>query len=363
MKIGILYPRISHYREEFFEALIGRHDVDIFLYESMEKSKKENFKNSYISANYLNTYEVFKKIRLVNIIPILKNNYDVIILIGEIRSISVWILLIFYKFTKTKTILWGHGISMHSYLKESKKLNLFRVIFHRLANHTWLYTKNELTFWVRYISPSRLTALNNTINIEEILLNKQTYDKNLLKKRYGIKTEINLIFSARFTNPFRRVDLLLDLIKNLNPSKYGFIIIGDGSLKPNFKEFNNVYDFGAVYDRGLKNELFNIADFYFQPAWLGLSVNEALAYGKMVLTFDRSKSIKQCVEFSYLNNKNSFIAKDFPELVYFIEHIDAEKIKEYSSSARDYASQNLRMSRMIGNALNSLNFLSTKEGE
>ena len=25
MKIGILYPRISHYREEFFEALIGRH--------------------------------------------------------------------------------------------------------------------------------------------------------------------------------------------------------------------------------------------------------------------------------------------------------------------------------------------------
>ena len=63
------------------------------------------------------------------------------------------------------------------------------------------------------------------------------------------------------------------------------------------------------------------------------------------------------------NNKNSFIAKDFPELVYFIEHIDAEKIKEYSSSARDYASQNLRMSRMIGNALNSLNFLSTKEGE
>jgi len=363
MRIGILYPRISHYREEFFESLMKNHDVSIFLYESAEKSKKENYKNSYISANYLNTYEVFKKIRLVNILPILKNNYDVVILIGEMRSISVWILLIFYRLTKTKSILWGHGISIHSYLKESKKLNLLRVVFHSLSNHTWLYTKNEMAIWVKYIKPKRLTVLNNTINIEEILMNKEVYDINLIKKKYGIKTEVNLIFSARFTNPCRRIDLLLDLVKSIDSSKYGFIIIGDGPLKPNFKEFNNVYDFGAVYDREVKNKLFNIADFYFQPAWLGLSVNEALAYGKMILTFERSKSIKQCVEFSYLNNKNSFVAKDLPELIYFIENIDTEKIKECSLSARDYATQNLQMSHMTENALNSLKFLSAKEGE
>lgn len=354
MKIGMLYPRISHYREEFFEEIMKNHNVDFFLYESNKESEKENFKSSYIKSNYLKTFSFLRKIRIINIFPILKNKYDVLILIGEMRSLSVWLLLFIYKFTNTKTILWGHGISIHTYLDEERKLHPLRVLFHKLADHNWLYTDNEVSIWKSYIDERKLTYLNNTINIEEILSSDKTFDKVLLKNKYKINTKINFIFAARFTNQYRRIDLMLELIRRVDKNKYGFIIIGDGSLKPDFSSFSNVYDFGAVYERNIKNELFEIADIYFQPAWMGLSTNEALAYGKMVLTFERSSEIRQCVEYSYLNKNNSYIVKDMQDLISFVLNIDSIDLDSYSKSAKEYAENNLTMKTMVYNALSSL---------
>jgi len=359
MKIAILYPRISHYREEFFQGLMKKHDLTFFLYESKEESLKKNFKNSQIDAHFLKTFTLLNKIRFVNILPFFKTKYDVLILIGEMRSISVWMLLILMKMSKTKTILWGHGISVHAYLKEEKKLNPLRVLFHKLADHTWLYTKKEVEIWKDYISQEKFTSLNNTIYIEEIL-NEPLFDKIELKNKYNITTEINLIFAARFSNPNRRADLLVEVIKKLDSTKYGLIIIGDGGLKPNFEHYKNVYDFGALYDRRLKTELFQIADIYFQPGWMGLSCTEALAYGKPVLTFERSKTLKQCVEFAYLNNENSFIAKDIDDLITFIHSLDKQSIKKYSSNAKMYAEKNLTMETMVNNALDSLTKITKK---
>lgn len=357
MKIGILYPRISHYREEFFQEIMKIHNLDFYLYESQENSKKENFKNSNIKSYYLKTFEIAKKIRLVNIIPLLKHKYEIVILIAEMRSISVWLLLFYYKMMGTKVILWGHGISIHTYEKESKKLNPIRVLFHKLANHNWLYTHKEVEIWEKYIPKDKFTPLNNTINIEEILDNGINYNKEHLKNKYNIHTEINFIFAARFSNPYRRTDLISKLLDKLDNKKYGFIIIGDGNLKPDFSEYKNIYDFGAVYERDIKDELFNIADLYFQPAWMGLSTNEALAYGKMVLTFERSEEFKQCVELAYLNKNNSYIANNFEEMISFINSLDEEKINYFSKNAKDYASEHLRMSTMVNNALRSLEYL------
>lgn len=360
MKIGVLYPRLSHYREEFFQAIIQKYETDFFIYESKEESNKKNYKNSQIFTYHLATYTLFNKVRIVNILPFFKKKYDVLILIGEMRSLSVWILLILTKMTNTKTILWGHGISIHSYLEEEKKLNPLRIIFHKLADHNWLYTEKEVEIWKKYISEKKLTALNNTINIEEIL-NEPLLDKMQLRKKNNIKTEVNFIFSARFSNPYRRTDLLLELIENLDNTKYGFIIIGDGELKPNFKPYKNVYDFGAVYDRKLKTELFQIADIYFQPGWIGLSCTEALAYGKMVLTFERSSEVKQCVEYAYLNHENSYIAKNTDDLISFIHSLDQQSIEQYSKNAREYAKNNLTMETMINNGLDSLSKIIDKD--
>ena len=359
-RIAFLYPRISHYREEFFEYFISNYNTDIYVYESIKKSKNNNFQVSSILTKKLNSISFFSKFTIFNFLPLLHPKYKIIILSAEMRLLPIWILLIFAKLTSKKTILWGHGISIYNYLEEEKKLNSFRVFFHRLADHIWLYTEKEKKIWENYLTKSKLTALNNTINIEDIMKNKKL-NKSLLKVKYNIATDINFIYSARFSMLERRTDLLVKIIESLNKKKYGFIIIGDGVYKPDFSMYDNVYDFGTVYDSKKKNELFQLADLYLQAGWIGLSCNEALAYGKPVLTFKRSSKVLQCVEYSYLNNKNSYIANNMQDMLLFINTLDDEKIKDYQINSRLYAKNHLQMGTMINNAKVSLDKLFMKD--
>ncbi|WP_340121877.1 hypothetical protein [Methylobacter svalbardensis] len=357
MKIAIVYPRISHYREDFFNALAKNFDIDIYVYENDVDNIKEHFDISSISVKKLKSIKIFSKIKLFNFFSVLRGNYDLVILSGEIRVITIPLLLILLRLFRVKTILWGHGISIHSYLQEEKNLHPFRIWFHKLANHIWLYTEAEKTIYKKYFPENKITALNNTINVADIL-NRPQSDKEYLLAKYGIKTPINFIFCARFTILERRADLLLELIKKLDPSKFGFIIIGEGQYRPDFTGMPNVLCLGKVYDTHIKNELFDLADLYLQPAWIGLSANEALAYGKAILTFKRSPEIKQCVEYAYLNEKNSYIAEDVNDMVEFINSLNKDKIKTYSENSLTYAKENLLMEKMVLNAVDSINSLS-----
>jgi len=353
-KIAFLYPRISHYREEFFEYFQKNYDCDIFVYENDEENQKNNFEIAKIPTKKLKSFLLFSKLRVFNFFPLLSRKYKVLILIGEMKVLPIWIILFLAKLMNKKVILWGHGISIHTYLQEEKKINPIRLFFNRLADYLWLYTENEKTIWKRYFPEDKITVLNNTINIEEIL-EQEDLDKKALQEKYNIHTKINFIYCARFSMQERRVDLLIEIIKRLDPEIYGFIIIGDGPLKPDFKPYKNVKDFGSVYDSNKKNELFQLADLYIQPGWIGLSCNEALAYGKPVLTFKRTPEIRQCVEYAYLNEKNSYIADSIDDMIDFISSLTPEKIKQYQENSKRFANDNLRMETMIRRAKQSLN--------
>jgi hypothetical protein len=351
--IAFLYPRVSHYREEFFEYFVKHYACDIYVYEDDEENKKNNFMISHVPTKLLRSILLFSKLRVFNFFPLLNPKYEVIILIGEMKVLPVWFLLLLSKLIRKKTILWGHGISIHAYLQEEKKIHPVRLFFNKLADNLWLYTDKEKEIWQEYMSVDKLTVLNNTINIEGILEQK-TLDRKLLEQQYNIHHKVNLIYCARFSMQERRTDLLIEIIKTLDPDKYGFLIIGDGPLKPDFKPYQNVFDFGSVYDSKRKNEIFQLADLYIQPGWIGLSCNEALAYAKPVLTFKRSEEIRQCVEYAYLNDKNSYIAENLDEMLSFIISLSSEKIKRYQENSRNYADKNLRMEVMIHKAQQSL---------
>jgi glycosyltransferase involved in cell wall biosynthesis len=151
------------------------------------------------------------------------------------------------------------------------------------------------------------------------------------------------------------VDLLEKLIRHLDNKKFGFVIIGDGPSKPDFSIYTNVYDFGAVYDRSLKNELFTVADLYFQPGWVGLSIVEAMAYGKPILTYSRSEEILQCVEYSYIKNgQNGLLFSSYENSVSVIQNLSPTETLKMGERARMFVRENLMMSMMISNAVNTL---------
>jgi glycosyltransferase involved in cell wall biosynthesis len=105
-----------------------------------------------------------------------------------------------------------------------------------------------------------------------------------------------------------------------------------------------------------KNDLFTIADLYIQPGWVGLSVVEAMAYGKPILTFVRSEETLQCVEYSYLLHKNnSLIFESLDDCCTKLEKITKEDINKMGDNARAFVKNNLTMKNMVNLASNSFN--------
>lgn len=201
-----------------------------------------------------------------------------------------------------------------------------------------------------------MVALNNTLTgVNEMCNYVPVLSKEELKKKYGITQEVVLIFCARFESNYRRTDLLVEAIKQLDKNRFGFVIIGKGKNKPDFSNFNNVYDFGAVYDSAIKRELFSLSDIYFQPGWVGLSIVEAMAYGKPIFTFVRSEETKQCVEYSYIQSGyNGMLFETVEECVGYISHIKKEKLANMGQNARHFVKNNLSVEQMANHAISIL---------
>lgn len=343
--IAILQSLVPHYREEFFRGINKNTKCDIFIY---DYGNDDEFSMSNIEV--LPIKRLYSKPFLIySLRPLLSKKYDTLILMWHFGHLSTWLLLLTKPIHRKKIILMGQGISVKRYLKEEQKPNILLKFMAKFADVLWVYMEKEREQWIKIFPHKNIVALKNTISgIDKILKQPNT------KKNTNFKEEIILIFCARFTTPFRRSDLLLKVIEQLDSTKFGFIIIGDGPYKPNFSGFDNVYDYGSVYNDDIKRELFDQADIYFQPGWLGLSVVEAMAYGKPIFTFKRQDDILQCVEYSYIkNNYNGIIFDDIESMKQKINVIQKDEIEELGRNARKYAKENLLITSMVERATNS----------
>jgi len=353
--IAILQPFIPHYREEFFELLNDKHKTDVFCYENIDYVKSKKFKKSKIRTLKIPNIS-FGPFLIYNPSLFFSKEYKTLVLMLHFGHITTWFLLLTKFIHNKEIILWGQGISVKRYIKEELKPSVLIRMMIFLSDGIWTYTKKEEQQWRNVFQGKKIISLDNTISdVSSVLSFKPQKNKEELKSEYNIKQKYCFIFCARF-NEYRRIDLFLKIIERVDSLKYGFLVIGEGNCKPDFKEYNNVYDYGAVYENKIKQDLFTIADFYFQPGWLGLSVVEAMAYGKPIITFKRSKEVLQCVEYYYLkDNINSKIVCNSEELIKWLEGLDDGIIQKMSHEAKDFVSKNLRMENMVNNALNMLN--------
>lgn len=351
-RIALLNPIVPHYREEFYRKLSERYPLDVFVYEP-DLGNRGGFSLSTFPITPLKSISFLKQRFIAyDIRPFLSSRYDTIVLMLHFGHLSTWLLLLLNVFFRKRIILWGQGISIKRYLKEIRKPSLPLRLMLGLSNGAWIYTEPEAALWGDRFPRKPIRAINNTISgVTDILNNEISASKETLKAHFGITEPLCFIFCARFNNPFRRVDLLLETIAKLDGNTYGFIIIGDGALKPDFSEFDNVYDFGAVYDEKTKSHLFHIADIYFQPGWIGLSVVEAMAYGKPVLTFRRSDQTLQCVEYHYIQDGvNGYIVDDMDGLLRRVRDTPEAAWAALGNTSRELVAKTLGMEQMVDRA-------------
>ena len=350
--ISILQPLIPHYRSEFFKKLGKSTQFKLFTYEDSATLDRQRLENSYIKSEHIWNIKLgpFLIYSPFGFLPSKQ-----LVLMLHIGHLTTWLLL-FTKFIhKKEIILWGHGISVKRYLVEEKKPSLLMKLMIKLSDKIWLYTEKEKKIWKDVFPDKLIVSLNNTIDgLGEIALNKNLI-KDEIKIKHKIRHDKCFIFCARFETPHRRVDLLIQLITKYQKN-YGFIIIGAGKFKPDFSSFDNVYDYGSLYDTAIKNDLFFIADIYIQPAWVGLSIVEAMAHSLPIFTFKRSADVLQCVEYEYLiDGYNSMIFDDLDSFYDRFSCLSDDEIVVMGEHARDYVQKNLTMQVMVENAQNSFN--------
>lgn len=352
--IAILQPEVPHYREEFFNKIRNKYPTDIYTYNSFKKAIKNGFNIQTENIRYIKNKQIHGFL-IYNPCTFLNKRYDTLVLMLHFAHITTWLLLLTKFIHRKQIILWGQGISVKRYLKEEIKPDWKLRLQIVLADGVWLYMEKEAKQWKQIFPQKKIVAINNTLTgVEEMVKYKPNLSTQELKSRYNIKEEIVFIFCARFESSYRRTDLLLDTIKQLNNKKYGFIIIGAGKNKPNFTPFTNVHDFGAIYDTNIKRELFSIADIYFQPGWVGLSIVEAMAYGKPIFTFVRSEETKQCVEYGYINpSYNGLIFQTIDDCINTINTLSIEDIKRMGVNAKKTA-ETLTPENMARNAISIL---------
>lgn len=357
IKLAILQPEVPHYRVSFFRELGKRvKNITVYVYNSLDNSKKQGFcveQEGYIK--YIANKQ-YKGVLFYNPKSLLQKDVDVLVLMWHFAHFTTWLLLLTKWIHRKKIIIWGQGISVKRYLEEEKRPNLLMKWMLALSDGAWIYMPKERDVWRNKFPKKKVVALSNTIgNVSEILNYKSPLSKELLKKKYGISQSIIYIYCARFNTELRRIDILEDVIKSLDSKKFGFIIIGEGTCKPEFNIYRNVYDFGSVYDDNLKRELFSIADAYFQPAWLGLSVVESMAYAKPVFTFVRSKGIKHGVESFYIINEcTGLIFNSMTECIERMNNISLAEIERLGKNAKKKIEKEATINNMVDNSVDLL---------
>ncbi len=352
--IAILQPFIPHYREQFFNQLRQQAPFDMYCYEA-DKLGAMNFKQGQTPVKPVRSLNIGPFI-LYNPFTFFKKDYKVLVLMLSFSHLSTWLILLMKPFLRRKVILWGHGISVKRYMEEEKKPSVLLRWMIGLADGVWFYTGREMEIWQRIMPSMKGFALNNTISGVEDILALPAGNRAAIKAKHGITQPQVLIFCARFNLEDRRIDLLEQLIARLDPARFGVIIIGDGKLKPDFSPYKHVYDFGGLYDRQVKDELFAAADIYYQPGWVGLSIVEAMAYGKPVFTFKRTEALRQCVEYSYLQHGyNGMVFDNMDSCLQEINTISYAAIEQMGANAKNFVQAQLTMTSMVTNAVRSIN--------
>ena len=351
MKIAIIQPVVPVYREDFYYELQKYTHIDVYVFKNPHIVKNEHTKISSFTVNHIPIIQ-FMGVQLYNPLPLLFGKYDALVLMMQFNHITTLILLLTKLLHHKKIILWGHGISVKRYLQEEVKPDWKLKWMIQHADGCWVYMDKEYQQWKCLFPTKPIIALNNTISGAEAITQIDVWaEKETLKKKYNISQKRIIIFCARFNTPYRRTDLLLKIIQQVNSRQIGFIIIGDGIYKPDFKSYAHVYDFGTVYDNDIKRELFTIADIYLQPGWVGLSIVEAMAYAKPVFTFRRTPQTLQCVEYSYISEgNNGMIFDEVNECVDVIQNTPDPIIIEMGKSARKLVETLLTPDKMSLNA-------------
>jgi len=303
-KIAIVYHYLAHYRLPVFRELMKVNNNEYHIISDKETTNGilgikpelstidvENgglrwtfVKNVWFKERFLWQKGLFKTIK--------KEDFDEIILLGNIYYISSWIAAIYFKLKKKKVSFWTHGVTSN---EKGLKWSI-RKLFYSLADNVYLYGENAKKIMIQNGFPKhKLKVIYNSLDYDKQIVLRKKLNDNLIKKTKKELFTSNLpllVFVGRLTKQ-KKLDLIIKAVNSLkeNGIRVNTLIIGKGPASDELKtlvnqlDLNNHFNFyGPCYDDEILSQLIGSADICISPGEIGLTAMTALGYGTPVIS-------------------------------------------------------------------------------
>jgi glycosyltransferase involved in cell wall biosynthesis len=227
--------------------------------------------------------------------PVLKHlkNADLIIVEQATKFFINYYLWILNLLGVYKLAFWGHGKNLNRENSFSVS-ELVKDIMTKRVSHFFAYNDFSKTIVEKIGLPaSKITAVNNTIDVESILDDVNKYDMNnlsVIKKDLGIESE-NICLYVGGIYKEKRIPFLLEAIKIVKKTirDFEFIFIGDGPEKHLVLQAVNENSWIHYYGVKKGNEkipYFLMSKFFLMPGLVGLALIDSFAFGLPLVTTD-----------------------------------------------------------------------------
>ncbi len=340
MKICLVDYGASHYREEIFKKMEDSFNIDFYFasvkssVKTMDVNKLRGFKG------WLPVKRFLGKIYFEGMQKLLRDDYDIYILDGDLRNIGNWCFLLKSRFTKKRVLLWTHGWYGH----ENTIRRFLKRFFYKMTDGLVLYGDYAKKLMVdkEGFKADSIFVVHNSLSYYEQLAIRQHITNSTVYHDHFNNNNPNLIFIGRLT-PIKKLDMILYAVKRLLANNVGVNVtfVGDGieraKLESLTKELNieyNVWFYGASYDESVNATLIYNADLCISPGNVGLTSIHVLTFGTPVIT--HNNFTMQMPEFeAVLKGKTGdfFVENDVDSLVKTIsrwlsEHTDRDSVRK-----------------------------------
>ena len=326
-KVLLGYNYILHYRIPLFNLLSEKYDLTVLHSGKEAVTKDDLYKEIIVPSKKVGPFQIQKGL----LYEVKKDDYDVILLLFDVRWIYTIISIYFYN-KKAKLILWG------AWLTDSAIANKIRYLLTQKADMNIFYTER-----------SRIDFVNKGIGDDKTVVANNTFDVGPRIKSYESLIKKRLLFVGSLDSR-KQNDVLINAFNNIFdkiPENIVLTIIGDGlesekliNLVKQLGIESRVEFTGRIEDPSvLKNYyLESILSVSFGQA--GLTVLQSLGYGVPFLT--KTNAISGGEKTNIRDKENSLFCEDSIESLesLLIETCnDIKSAKEMGKKAYEYYSK------------------------
>lgn len=294
-KICFFFNYNPLYRLPIYKTIDGSFDCDFYFGDGESATIKQfdpkllnGFKGILHYKRIKHTWFSF----FCGITKIFKSEYKQYVITGDVFNLSLWLLLIYCKFTGKKVYNWTHGV--YSPLNNIITRNTHR-LFNRLFSGAFMYNSYACQYMKDLgFKESQLYVIHNSLDTD---LQTAEYERH----------PVSNIYSDHFDNSYpvvlyigriqkrKKLDLLVEAVASLNENNrfVNLVIVGDYSQDTEIQQMvkdkglsSNVWFYGASYEEHTNAELIYNAHVCVCPEKVGLTAIHSLSYGTPVISND-----------------------------------------------------------------------------